>query len=128
MAGYTPSYEHGLANPNVSGPLGTDTGGGSTPWEAAPPKSHVYRWRWFDNRVVKFLRKFPSPIGQGRSELHVQFRNEDGSPSSTYAYFFDSPEAGITILEKLRGSSHPFSEVVHPLLIVAKVPYTRVHN
>jgi hypothetical protein len=120
MPGYEPSLPFGIANPGVSE---VDTGG--IPWEEAPATSHCHSWRYYDTREHRFLKRFPSATGRGRSELHVRFKNEDGSPPH-YVYFFDSPEAGKTILEKLQGSPHPFKEVVHGLLIKGKVPYTKV--
>lgn len=127
--GYTPSFAPGLANPNVSGALPeTETGGGSVPWEAAPATSHILRWRWYDAKQHKFLTKFPGATGQGRSELHVQFKDKQGGASSVYAYYFATPEAGATVVQKLRSSSHPYGEVLTPYVIRAGIPYTKVHG
>lgn len=122
--GYTPSYEFGVPNPGVGDNPENPTG---IPWEPAPTTSHVDSWRFYGTDEFPFLRKFPSAVGQGRSELHVRFKGKDGGgPSASYAYFFQSPEAGRNVLDKLRGSPHPFKDVVKAVLIDGRIPYTKI--
>lgn len=124
MPGYTPSMPQGLANPGADSDPTADRGG--IAWEEAPSASHVWGWRYYGTDEHAFLKKFPSAVGKGRSELHVKFKDDRGNPTHTYVYFFSSPQSGRNILEKLRGSPRPFREVVHPFLIKAGVPYTRL--
>ena len=122
---YTPSLPHGLPNPHAGDR--PDEGDGGIAWTPAPTTSHIAMFRFYDARLHKFLTKFPGAIGRGRSELHVRFRGKNGQGVvAYYAYFFDSPEAGQVIYDKLAGSGHPYGEVLHPLVIRAGVPYTRI--
>ena len=109
--GWQPSMPGGIDNPHVSA---EDRGG--IAWQAAPDTSHTYAFRYYDAREHAFLRKFPGATGQGRSELHVKFRLKDGSAGPTYAYFFDSPDAGWEIFRKMQSSPHPYGEVLYPLV------------
>lgn len=70
-----------------------------------------------------------NPIGQGRSELHVQFKRNDGSPDATYVYYFNTPGAGAEIARKLADTDHPYSQVVYPLLVKnTSINYTKIAN
>ena len=124
MPGYEPLLPHGLPNPGADADPTADRGG--VAWDAAPAGSHVWGWRYYGVDEFPFLRRFPSAVGRGRSELHVAFKDGRGGKTNTFVYFFRSPEAGRAVLEKLRGSPHPFADVVKPLLIDAGVPYTRL--
>ena len=127
MADYKPSLDFGLPNPAASDQPGDSPG---VAWEAAPASSHVHSWRYYDTRgdEGRLLRKFPGEIGRGRSELHVRFKDADGNPtpaSGYYVYYFESAGAGANVLEKLRTDPHPYSGVVKPYLIDARIPYSR---
>lgn len=125
MAGntWTPRDPQGVARETPLNEAADETG--DVPWEHAPPTSHISRFRFWDAREHKFIRKF----GQqgGASQLHVVFRDEKlGGEGPEYWYFFADANAGANIFAKMQGSPHPYGEVLHPFVIKPKViPYQR---
>ena len=96
---------------------------GAVPWADAPPASHLYRFRYWDARDWPLIRKYGDFAG--KSQLHVTFKEKDGSEGPEYWYFFADPDAGRAVFDKLAASPHPYSEVLLPLVIRAGVPYRR---
>ena len=127
---YHPRFDWGLDNPGATprGTPGTEEGyGGDLAWTAAPESSHIWGFRYYDVRRYSFLRKFPGRISQGRSELHVVFKDEKtGGRSMPYAYYFDNPDEGQAIADEMAASPHPYGEVLYPKVIQGKVPYTKL--
>jgi hypothetical protein len=131
--GWTPKFEFGLPSdrPLESAPA-TDT----EEWTHAPSSSHISRFLYRDARTNSLTRKFGrvletpaggNPYARGASELRVVFRNEkSGGESAEYAYFYEDAAAGASIFDLMRGSGHPYGEVLHPLVIKGGVPYQRI--
>lgn len=113
MPGYEPRREWGIGHDGD--PAGRAAG---APWVMGPPRSGVHSFRFLAARST-------TALGGGATELHVRIRRRDGSVTPTYVYFFDRAEAGRRVYERMRASAHPFTDVLVPDVINAKVPYTR---
>lgn len=85
-------------------------------WHSAPGTSHISRYRYINN---------PNPnAGETRFQIHVVFKNADGSESRGYLYFFPSAQAANGIFRRLRSSAHPYGSVLYPDVIQGKkIPY-----
>lgn len=119
-----PKYDWGRPKPDQPLTAGPSTTG-DVPWEDAPTTSHIARFRFSDASESSFLRRFGEE--SGASQLSVVFKDEkSGGDGPEYVYFFADATAGRALLEKLRGSPHPYGEVLYPLVIQAGVPYRRV--
>lgn len=121
---YTPSFPFGVPNPYASRGDIPEADGSNVPWETAPATSHVWGWKYVPLAATGFFRRATLWFGEGYSHLFVRFRNKTGGIAAEYVYGFKTREAGQAVLEKLRGSGHPYAEVVRPLLINAGVVYT----
>jgi hypothetical protein len=112
MDGYVPRHPWGIENDGDA--VGPARG---RAWSLGPSKSGVHSFRLVPRSTGK--------AGGGRAELHVRIRRRDGSVTDAYVYFFDSESEARAIYSRLASSPHPFTEVLVPDVIQAKVPYTR---
>ena len=123
--GFTPKRPGGVANPgSPGGPSPTDDGS-NVAWYATPDASHIARFKYLDIRLFPVLKKFPGRLG-AVSVLYVSFKDKSGGLTATYAYGFADPDQGQAITDAMVASPHPYGEVLHPRVIKAGVPYTRM--
>lgn len=131
--GWSPKYEQGVPSDR---PFNESPQAMSEQWVMAPSTSHISRFMFTDARENSLLRKFGRRIGEGgssnpfsagASELRVIFKKNDGSEDSEYVYWYNDHARGKDIFDRLKASPHPYSEVLHPEVVLNRsVPYQRV--
>jgi hypothetical protein len=105
----------------------TDMNEGTTPWVDAPATSHCHSFRLFSAAKGSKQRSFLMKFGGGESTIQIKFRGKDGEGiNAKYGYMMTDHEQAERVFKALCESEHPYSLVVIPDLIEAKVPYTRI--
>lgn len=124
---WSPSMRGGVENPGArrKGEEPAEQDGSNIPWERAPATSHIWGWKWLPLRSSSFNRKFPGRLGR-TNILYVRFKNKTGGVAAEYSYGFADEATGLSIVEALRSSPHPYAEVLRPRVVTAGVPYTRM--
>lgn len=79
------------------------------PWHFAPDGSHISRWA-----VV--------PGEEGTGLLLVRFRSGQAGESRTWVYTFPTLDQATETDRQLKGTLHPYSVILHPMVIKAGVP------
>lgn len=101
----------------VAEPEGHRDGGAE--WVRAPDSSHLWGFRFFDARQLKFLRT----LFGGESHLEVRFKPSGKKATfSDYRYVFRDAAEGERVFEAMKAADHP-GEVVHAELKLKGVTY-----
>lgn len=106
----------------VADPASHEDGGAE--WVQAPASSHLWGYRFFDARKLKFLKL----LFGGESHLEIRFKPSGRQTAyTTYRYVFKDAAEGERVFERLKAAPQP-GKVVHADLIGGGVTYYPVER
>ena len=120
-----PGQTAGYVYRNVGDRTGYTASGEGGGWLYVPVTSHISRFLWTDARLNPAMAEYGA-MG-GASHLQVIFKGENyEGESDEYVYYFNDHDRGLQIASELSRASHPYADVLLPMVIQAGIPYFRL--